>query len=246
MTVNGFFNILTRVDSTNNYAMGMVHARLAEHGMSWFAMEQTQGRGQRGKEWQSEPGQNLILSTVLRPDLLENQPLFSLSMFVAVTAHRFFTGLAGEDTRIKWPNDLYWRDRKAGGILIENVIQGAKWQWAVVGIGININQVVFNPQPRKPVSLLQITGKTYDPVALAKALRDQLLDDWAALDSNKLMYLSTQYCEKLYGLGGEVRLKKGSQLFSTRVTGVSPEGYLQTHDAINRHFSVGEVEWLSP
>src|SRR6186713_2645315 len=140
------FTVLATVDSTNNYAMAQVHAGLAKHGAAWFAREQHSGRGQRSKLWVTQPGENIILSTVVEPFLLIQQQ-FALSAAIALACHRFFSKFAGEETKIKWPNDLYWRDRKAGGILVENVIgsldpiaielgigieKSEAWKWSVV------------------------------------------------------------------------------------------------------------------
>ena len=93
----------------------------------------------------------------------------------------FFTKYAGDRTRIKWPNDIYWKDRKAGGILIENVLQGGKWKYSIVGIGININQILFPANILNPVSLAQITGKTFEVIALAKELCSHLEKRWQQL-----------------------------------------------------------------
>ena len=150
---------LLSVDSTNNYALTKLHAGLTQHGAAFFAHEQIAGKGQRGKTWISEKDANLILSVVINPHhLLELTQQFLLSACVAVSAAEFFSRYAGDATRIKWPNDLYWSDRKAGGILIENIIGSqrsdtespiASWLWAVAGIGININQITrhFNSAP---------------------------------------------------------------------------------------------------
>ena len=153
---------LSSVESTNIYAMQMAHARLASPGTVYFAWEQTAGKGQRQKSWKSEPGQNLILSAVTTPEVAFRENQFRLSCSAALACRDFFSKYAGDETTIKWPNDLYWRDRKAGGILIENIIRGIHWEYAIIGIGININQTFFDPSLPNPVSLKQITGKNFN------------------------------------------------------------------------------------
>jgi BirA family transcriptional regulator, biotin operon repressor / biotin---[acetyl-CoA-carboxylase] ligase len=173
---------LESVDSTNNYAMARAHAGLAIQGDLFFAHEQWAGKGQRGKSWVSNRGENIILSLVLEPVFLPITQQFSLSMAVALAAHDLFAKYAGsQDTTIKWPNDIYWRDRKAGGILIENSFSGDRWVFAIVGIGININQVQFPETAKNPVSLKQITGKSFDAVGLARELGGCLGDRYAQL-----------------------------------------------------------------
>ena len=158
------FVILDVVHSTNNYAMENVHARMAKHGKAYFSTNQIAGKGQRGKVWEAEKGQNIALSIVLEPSMLSIVQQFRLSTVVSLACFNFLSKYAGEETSIKWPNDIYWRDRKAGGVLIENILQGKDWKYSVVGIGININQTIFDPALPNPVSLKQITGKTFDPV----------------------------------------------------------------------------------
>ena len=113
---------LQSVDSTNNYARGQIHAGLAQHGMAFFAHDQVAGKGQRGKVWATEKEANIIISLLVKPKPMQLAQQFQLSACMAVALHEFFTKYAGEDTKIKWPNDLYWQDRKAGGMLIESVV----------------------------------------------------------------------------------------------------------------------------
>ena len=242
MTEDGFFNILDTVDSTNNYAMAKVHAGMAIHGMAWFAKEQKAGKGQRGRHWNSEKGKNIAMSLVLEPGLLQITDQFQLSAAVAITCFDFFSAYAGEETTIKWPNDLFWRDRKAGGILIENVLQGKTWKWAVVGIGININQDKFDKAILNPVSLKQITGKSFDNIALSKELNAMLMKNLGELKSaDKIL---DQYNEHLYKINKTVTLKKDAVKFETVIKEVSAAGRLITVDAIERQFDFGEVEWV--
>jgi len=244
MATAPFFTILDRVDSTNNYAMGKVRAGLAAHGMAWFAREQTGGKGQRGKSWESTPGQNIALSLVLEPWQLMAADQFYLSALVSLACRDFLERYAGEETAIKWPNDIYWRDRKAGGILIENVFQGTVWKYAVVGIGININQVYFNTGLKNPVSLKQISGKDYDPILLAEELFALLIERTRSLDIAGFAQTLADYNTRLYARNREVRLLKDDQVFVTMVRGVNAEGQLLTKDTEERRFDFGEVEWL--
>jgi BirA family biotin operon repressor/biotin-[acetyl-CoA-carboxylase] ligase len=237
------FIILPSIDSTNNYAMRQIQAGLANHGITWFAQEQTAGKGQRGKSWLTTPNQNIILSTVVVPRLPVNRQ-FLLSATVALACYDFYKNYAAEETSIKWPNDIYWRDRKAGGILIENVFRGADWLFAVVGIGININQVQFDPSLPNPVSLKQITGKDFDAVALGKALCNALELRYQQLIANGAEPILSAYQQVLYKLNQPVSLKKGNILFETTIRGVSETGRLLTKDVIEREFDFGEVEFV--
>ncbi|HEY0067590.1 MAG TPA: biotin--[acetyl-CoA-carboxylase] ligase [Flavisolibacter sp.] len=233
---------LPTVDSTNNYATTLAHEGMARHGTAVFAHRQTRGRGQRTKEWVTGGG-NIALSLVLEPVQLTTSRMFSLSMAVALGACRFFTRYAGEDTRIKWPNDIYWRDRKAGGILIENILQGSSWRFAVAGIGLNINQDDFGELNNRAVSLKQITGRNFSSVILAHELCSDLQQAWDLLEKDQ-PELTAAYHSLLYKLNEPIRLKKENRVFEALLTGVTLTGQLVVRHSIEEQFDVGEVEWI--
>ncbi|HET7899127.1 MAG TPA: biotin--[acetyl-CoA-carboxylase] ligase [Flavisolibacter sp.] len=244
ITIGSPFIELQQVESTNNYATGLVHAGMAQSGTVVFARHQTKGKGQRHKEWMDEGGKNIAMSIIAEPQLLSLSQSFLLSMATAVGVHRFFSAHAGTETKVKWPNDLYWRDRKAGGILIENIVQGSEWKTAIIGIGININQTSFGDLETKAVSLKQITGKEYDPVALAKELCRHLEVSYTLLRKlpSEIMEL---YRKRLYKLNEPVRLKHGSRVFDAVIKDVTSLGELIVEHATEERFNVGDVEWVS-
>ena len=240
---------LQSVDSTNNYARKQIHAGLAQHGMAIFAHEQLAGKGQRGKVWVAEKGANIILSLLVNPHPLQLVQQFQLSACVAVAVHEFFNKYAGDVSKIKWPNDLYWQDRKAGGILIESLVGSQesefnKWRWAIVGIGLNINQTSFHPEIRNPVSLKQITGKNFNAVELAKELCLILNKRFTELTENGFENIYNTYLTHLYKKNGNVKLKKGNKIFEAMIETVSPTGKLITLHGIQQEFDFGEVEWI--
>ncbi len=224
--------------------MANVHAGMAKHGDAVYANHQTEGKGQRGKAWVTEEGQNITLSVILKPKLLNIIHPFQLSSAVALATFDFFSSYAGDETHIKWPNDIYWRDRKAGGVLIENKFSGKDWKWAVAGIGININQTQFDEALVNPVSLTQITGKNFDPADLAKKLHQLILKRTNELLTKSYEMMLDEYNRHLYKIQQSVRLKKDNMVFETEIRGVSPQGQLLTKDSIERHFDFGEVEWV--
>lgn len=260
---------LQSVDSTNNYARQLIQqASLperqdeAQHGMVLCAHTQTMGKGQRGRVWASEPGKNIALSILLRPSFLRADQQFLLSACIAVSVYEFFESYAADKVSIKWPNDLYWRDRKAGGILIESVFgkkgtntgdiqagkkpgaEGVSWQWAIAGIGININQVFFPEHLPNPVSLKQITGSDFGIIPLAKKLCTVAGHHYNLLaggGAGKIIELYNQY---LYKKDQNVKFKKGTRVFEAVVKRVTPSGKLVVQHSIEEEFDFGEVEWL--
>ena len=176
---------LTTIPSTNIYAMDQVHQGLALSGSCYTADFQTDGKGQHGRSWESEKGQNLLSSYVLELKQLKTGKIWTpahqigFSAAIALGARAFFAAFAGEETRIKKPNDIYFRDRKAGGILIENLVRGKDWTWTVVGIGMNINQASFssasaNHVAANPISLQEITNQNWDLKKMQKHLSEAL------------------------------------------------------------------------
>lgn len=230
-------------DSTNIYAMSHIQHNMATHGSVFFAHQQIAGKGQHGKNWLTEGRQNLIMSVIIDPKPLVLGQQFRLSVAVALACYDFFRRYAGVETSIKWPNDLYWRDRKAGGILIENQVKSHIWQWAVAGIGININQTVFNPQLNNPVSLQQITGNAFDPVVLAKELCTDLTKRLETVFNSSFSILLDEYNQYLFKRNETVQLKKMNSRFTCMIKGVNEHGELLVKNGPSDRFSFGEVSW---
>ena len=183
---------LSTIDSTNIYAMAQIKAGLAKSGSCYTADFQTNGKGQHGRVWESSKGQNLLCSYILELntlDALKNwtpADQIGFSAAIALGARAFFAAFAGSETKIKKPNDIYFSDRKAGGILIENLVRGQEWTWTVIGIGMNINQTEFSPEAlnsvsSNPISLQEITNQSWDVKKMQQHLSDALNDaihDW--------------------------------------------------------------------
>ena len=264
---------LQSVDSTNNYARRLVNEGKAFHGMAIFTREQLSGKGQRGKNWLSGKDENILLSILLNPAPLQLSAQFSLSSMVAVTLYDFFSKYAGDEVKIKWPNDLYWQDRKAGGVLIENVVtswvekagssrvpgfNGQEkdksenfgpdqhvWKWAIVGIGININQTRFENLPN-PVSLKQITGKNFIIKELVTELAGLLLKNFSRLIKEKegSAYFLEKYNTHLYKKREVARFRKDNRVFQATIIEVTAAGQLKINHGIDEEIDFGEIEWV--
>lgn len=143
-----------RTDSTNTLLKELLaRGEWPENEHFLYAGYQTAGRGQTGNGWESEEGKNLLCSILLP----SRQNLFELNVVMAVAVRR----LLGDGFTIKWPNDIYWGDKKIAGILIENAIIGNELKYSIAGIGLNVNQTEWRSDAPNPVSLKQLTGKTY-------------------------------------------------------------------------------------
>lgn len=244
------FTELTELDSTNIYAMNQVKTNLAGHGAAFLAQHQWAGKGQMGKLWEAESGQNILLSVVLDPkklvfDGLALEPSI-VSMLIAVGTFTFFTKYAGDETRIKWPNDIYWRDRKAAGILIENSFRGPIWQWSIAGMGININQTNFGTDLHKAVSLKQMTGKTYVVKDLAVELCKCIQDTLDILVNEGPNAIIALYNNALYKKGALVTVAVNEVIKKVTICRVLPNGYLEFEheNGTKESAPLGTVKWL--
>lgn len=160
---------------------------------------QTAGRGQAGNGWESEEGKNLLCSILLPP----RKDLFYLNVLVSVAVHKVIQSLLfersgllslSEAVSIKWPNDIYYGDKKIAGILIENAILGNEVKYSIAGIGLNVNQTTFLSSAPNPVSLKLISSKETDIDALMQALMAEI-ETLEAMDEAQVW---AYYREHLY------------------------------------------------
>ena len=199
---------LSTIDSTNIYAMAQIKAGLAKSGSCFRADFQTQGKGQHGRVWESSKGQNILCSYILELEKLDALKKWAptdqigFSAAIALGAMAFFAAFAGSETKIKKPNDIYFRDRKAGGILIENLVRGKEWTWAVIGIGMNINQTAFssaavNSVSSNPISLQEITNQSWDVKKMQQHLSEALttaIQNWLTEGDEKTIEALNALC----------------------------------------------------
>ncbi len=187
------------IDSTNNYAMQLIDADTAQAGLTITAKQQSQGKGQRGRQWIDLPDASLLMSIITIPRYnLTEQFLFNAS--VAVSIANVLQKLNEHwDIRIKWPNDIIVNDKKAGGVLIENVLRGSNWTYSIIGFGLNIKHEHFPSELPYATSLKIMSGKDYDIKMLRDMLREKILEyvsiKW---DAKEIMQ---QYNDHLYGKG---------------------------------------------
>jgi BirA family biotin operon repressor/biotin-[acetyl-CoA-carboxylase] ligase len=235
---------LQQTDSTNNYAMNLVRQGMAKDGQAIVAYHQTAGKGQRAKSWLTEEAKGLNLSILASTEFLVPVNGFQLlaAMAVAVTDELF--SITGKEFKIKWPNDVYWHDKKAGGILIETVIQGTKWKWSVIGIGINVLQESFPPDLPNPVSLKQISGNNIDIKIIAENIRKRAMDYIQTLKEEGFEEIYQIYLKSLYKLGEMAMVRINNQNQSLFIKGVSKEGLLETGNEERVLYTFGELEWL--
>lgn len=217
---------LASVDSTNNYAMARISEGEVTEGMVYLAERQTAGRGQRGKSWQAEAGKSILMTMVLRPSLMDPSRQFLLNAEIALAAYDLFDRHAHKGSSIKWSNDIYWDDRKAGGILIENILRGGRWNYALAGIGLNINQEYFPANLPNPVSLRQASGRAWDIATLARELCEGILQRYRSLPFRSPSAILEEYKSHLYRYGEWGRFRQDQRIFGAFIRDLREDGKL--------------------
>lgn len=234
------------VTSTNTVLHGLVSGGEAGNGFMLVAHSQSEGRGQRGNSWESTPGENLTVSMVFQPTRLEPADQFMITKVVSLGVIDLLQKLIPDAPwRVKWPNDVYYSDRKIAGILIENVIVGNNFGHSVAGIGLNINQEVFVSDAPNPVSLIQISGKHYDVAGLAVDLRQCLLGRFAQLESGRWPLLNEGYLNLLFRRGEEAVFLYDGVYIKAVITGVDDFGRLLLRRTDNNQAIVAAFKEIS-
>ena len=165
---------LDTVDSTNTFIAQRLQTDILPNGYCVAADYQRAGRGQAGNVWESASGQNLLFSVLLHTQHFPLDRQFVLSKVVSVAIHKFLAD-RGIDTKIKYPNDILYGNKKLAGILIENRIAGKQMTFSIVGVGLNINQTEFVENKATAISIRQITNRAYDTKTLLAELREAIV-----------------------------------------------------------------------
>lgn len=144
--------------STNDNALLAARSG-APHGSLFVADEQTAGRGRRGHTWLAAPGENLLFSVLLRPEL-ELAQVSALTLAIGLALRDAVTPLIADKTQLKWPNDLYVNGKKLAGVLVESQLQGERLQAVVVGVGLNVATREFPAEIATRATSLALLGAT--------------------------------------------------------------------------------------
>ena len=216
---------LNEVLSTNVELKRLSSIEDLDEGLTISAYSQTAGKGQSGSPWESEPGKNLTFSTILYPDFLPVKKSFLLSQVISLSIKDVLDGII-PDVTIKWPNDIYFRDKKISGILIENEIEGSVLKSSVIGVGLNVNQEHFISEAPNPVSLKQITGKDTDLDELLKKILIYLDIRYSQLKNKREESIISDYTLSLYRKNGYHTYVDADGSFEGIIENVAEDGLL--------------------
>lgn len=213
------------VESTNLYLKETVREQHPEEGSLVIAEYQTGGRGQVGTSWFSPKGENLLFSLLIYPKDVAANEQFIISRIASLAVKNTLDHFAN-DIRIKWPNDIYWKDQKIAGILIENDIQGRHIENSVIGIGINVNQQFFPPELPNPVSLRQITGSEQDREYILDLFMREFFLLYREFQRGETEVIEDEYMLDLYRVNDYYWFEDGEGRFQAMIEDVLPSGHL--------------------
>ncbi len=227
-TIGAVVYRLDSVDSTNDEMSRRLSMdpRVGE-GMVIVADHQRKGKGLGSNRWESEPGLNLTFSFAVMPGFLEAHRQFFLNMAVSLGIwHAVGALLPGRPVRIKWPNDIYVGTGKVAGILIQNSITGNRIDHSVVGIGLNVNQVVFPPAIPNAVSLRSASGGPFVREEVLARLLEELNIQYRRIRSGDFGGCFDEYSAVLYGQGEWRPYRHGGREIRGRLSGITEMGQL--------------------
>ena len=241
---------LNETDSTNRYLQQLCQEagnNKVEEFTTICADYQTAGKGQRGNSWEAAKGANLLFSFVCYPTFVPIRQQFVLSQLISLGIKETLDEYCS-DISIKWPNDIYWKEKKICGILIENDLQGNSIGRCISGIGLNINQEVFLSDAPNPISLKQITGEHYQRETILEKVMQRIEQSYQKLKEEPAYAseLATRYAASLFRREGLHCYQDKDGLFNARLVRVEADGRFVLMDEANqeRSYLFKEVQYV--
>lgn len=239
------FNILNinECDSTNAFLQRLVVETDAEEGTVISTDFQTKGRGQLTNLWESEKGKNILCSILLRPTGLPIKSQFLISQAISVAIVEVLNTFA-EGFSIKWPNDIYYKEDKIAGILIENNLTSAGIGTCIIGLGLNVNQESFKSDAPNPISLLNIIGKETSVPSLLESILEHFNEVYSLVYSD-VQTLRERYFNNLLFNGQMRAYEDENGIFQGKIIDVENDGHLIVEDnaGAKRRYAFKEIQF---
>ena len=235
---------LKSVDSTNNYAAKLLKQTKVPFGTVIMARYQTNGKGQRNAVWDAEGESNLLMSVVLNTQFLPVEKVFFLSKVVAL-ALNYSLDKFGIQSSIKWPNDLVVNQKKIAGVLIENQWIGQRLASSIIGIGLNVNQVIF-PDSFNATSLKLLTSRSFIVEDVLKVICKYLNQFYNELIDLSFDKIDLTYHKLLVNYNRWAKFRQKNEIFTAKVNGVNDEGelILQLKNGQSKLYKLKEITQL--
>ena len=238
--------MLEQVDSTNSYLADLLKKGRIPEGFVVSAEQQNLGRGQAHAKWKSEKGKNLLLSFVFYPGFIKIPDIFLVNIALALGVADLVKRRTGEKIAIKWPNDIYYRDRKIAGILIENSMNSSMIQQTILGIGLNVNQNDFPKELPNPTSLNLILGKEIDREEVLNELCSSLEGRYLQLKRGEHAALDRDFVSILYRKDEWHTYISERKEFEGMIKGVDKRGRLLVmhRNELERFYDLKEIKFV--
>ncbi len=237
---------LNAIDSTNSYLKRLSSKEVVKDFTVAITNYQTKGRGQMGTQWSSQDSKNLMFSVFKDNHNTKVEDNFYISMVVAVSILEALEAFKIKNLKVKWPNDILSEEKKIGGILIENVIKQSNIIASIIGIGININQTIFDNLPQAS-SMRLISGKVYDLDEVMQLILKKLKHNFRLLNQKQFRLIKNTYENHLFRKDKPSTFRDSEgELFTGFIKGVSDSGNLQVlvEDNIITEFDLKAVTLL--
>jgi len=229
--------------STNEMASVLMSQKQALNGTVIYTDFQSAGKGQRGNSWESQEGKNILASIILDTSFVEPTDFFNLTIMTSLAIHDLLAEYTSENVKIKWPNDLYYGDKKIAGILIENYVKQNTIQWCILGVGLNVNQKEF--QEPIAISLSNICDQQFAVDELINMLLIALERRYFQLQQSHVKELRSEYLNSLYWKDEIHVFQSEGSYFNGKIIGVDRSGKLmvELEEGI-RYFDFREVSFI--
>lgn len=239
---------LEETDSTNNHLNRLIadNDDLPE-GFTVWTEAQTAGRGQMGNTWLSEKGKNLLFSILLKPLNVKISDQFYISEAVAIAMLKTLkNAFPSDDFSVKWPNDIYFKEKKIAGVLIENQLYGGEISHTIVGVGLNVNQSSFDDCLPNPTSLLNEAGLSFDRQALLDNIVNSVLSAIHTLYEGGYDIIRKTYMDNLFRRNVLSKYSDSNGVFSAFIEEVESCGRIvfRLSNGEKRKYYFKEVEYV--
>ena len=212
------------INSTNDYAWNYVANNTPNDKIVIIAAHQTAGKGQYDRKWVADKGKNITMSVIMALQDWKLKDAFHLNIIVSVSILKAIHRIEGMNLAVKWPNDIYYEEKKLGGILIKNRVIRSLIEHTVIGIGLNVNQDKFDTSIPNPVSLNLILNKTLSLEQLMKAVLSELSDSFECAKSKGIKEMHMYYVNHLFGKGQYRKYRINSERKTLAIVGVEDSG----------------------
>lgn len=237
---------LSEIDSTNSYLKILLsNSKPLADGTVIMADHQYAGRGQQDNKWETEKGKNLTFSIYLKTTFLPLNQQFYLNKAISLGINDALKQIIGNNCKIKWPNDIYFEDKKLGGVLIENMAAGRHLKASIIGIGLNVNQINFTTNLNKAISISKILHQDYDLQLLLSQICKCIEARYLQLKTNKFDILDREYLQRLYRINETHAFEINGEMVFAKIVNVKADGKLQLliNDEI-QNFDLKEVKFV--